>query len=62
MGEEFSDVWLRVFKDGKIIFRSGPFEDELDASLRKARKAWLHHSDLHDRDSSSYNETNQMCC
>jgi hypothetical protein len=33
MGEEFPDVWLRLFKDGKILFRAGPFEDDLDSSL-----------------------------
>jgi hypothetical protein len=33
MGEEFPDVWLRLFKDGKVIFRAGPFEEELDSSL-----------------------------
>jgi hypothetical protein len=33
MGEEFSDVWLRLFRDGKIIFRVGPFDEELDSSL-----------------------------
>ena len=33
MGEEFPDVWLRLFRDGKIIFRVGPFEEELDSAL-----------------------------
>jgi hypothetical protein len=32
-GEEFPDIWLRLFKDGKVIFRLGPFEDELDSAL-----------------------------
>jgi hypothetical protein len=26
MGEEFNDVWLRQFEDGKIVFRLGPFD------------------------------------
>jgi hypothetical protein len=26
MGEEFTDVWLRQFKAGEIVFRMGPFE------------------------------------
>src|SRR5437868_14389979 len=34
MGEEFPDVWLRLFQDGKIIFRVGPFDEELDSSFR----------------------------
>jgi hypothetical protein len=34
MGEEYSDVWLRLFKDGKVIFRVGPFNDEFDSALR----------------------------
>jgi hypothetical protein len=33
MGEEFSDVWIRLFRSGKSIFRVGPFEDELESSL-----------------------------
>ncbi len=33
MGEEFPDVWLRLFRDGKILFRAGPFDDELDRAL-----------------------------
>jgi hypothetical protein len=33
MGEEFSDVWLRLFRDGKIIFRVGPFDEEMDSSF-----------------------------
>jgi hypothetical protein len=33
IGEEFPDVWLRLFSDGKIVFRVGPFEDELESSL-----------------------------
>ena len=33
MGEEFADVWLRLFKNGGITFRAGPFEEELDSSL-----------------------------
>ena len=33
MGEEFPDVWLRLFKNGKIAFRAGPFEDDLESSL-----------------------------
>ena len=33
MGEEFADVWLRLYKDGKIVFRVGPFGDELDSSF-----------------------------
>jgi hypothetical protein len=33
MGEEFPDVWLRLFRDGKIIFQVGPFEEELDSAL-----------------------------
>src|SRR5262245_12925499 len=33
MGEEYSDIWLRVFKDGKVVFQVGPFEDELDSAL-----------------------------
>jgi hypothetical protein len=33
LGEEFPDIWLRLFKDGKVIFRVGPFEDELDSAL-----------------------------
>lgn len=35
MGEEYPDVWLRMFRDGKIIFRVGPFEEELDSSLEE---------------------------
>jgi hypothetical protein len=35
MGEEFADVWLRVFRDGEIAFRAGPFEEELGASLEE---------------------------
>ena len=35
-GEEFSDIWLRLFKDGKVIFRAGPFEDELDSALSES--------------------------
>ena len=31
-GEEFADVWLRLYKDGKIAFRVGPFEEELDSA------------------------------
>jgi hypothetical protein len=34
MGEEFSDVWLRLFRDGEIIFRVGPFDDEMESSVR----------------------------
>ncbi len=30
MGEEFSDVWLRLFKDGKTVARIGPFDEELE--------------------------------
>jgi hypothetical protein len=26
MGEEFTDVWLRQFEGGKIVFGLGPFE------------------------------------
>jgi hypothetical protein len=26
MGEEFGDVWLRQFEDGKTVFSLGPFE------------------------------------
>jgi hypothetical protein len=26
MGEEFSDVWLRQFEAGQIVFALGPFE------------------------------------
>ncbi len=33
MGEEYPDVWLRLFQDGKILFRAGPFEEELDSAL-----------------------------
>jgi hypothetical protein len=33
MGEEFPDIWLRLFRDGRVIFRAGPFEDELDSAL-----------------------------
>lgn len=33
IGEEFPDVWLRLFKDGKVIFRAGPFEDELHSAF-----------------------------
>jgi hypothetical protein len=33
VGEEFPDVWLRLFRDGKIVFRAGPFEDDLDSAL-----------------------------
>ncbi|HWE35080.1 MAG TPA: hypothetical protein VG406_00800 [Isosphaeraceae bacterium] len=33
MGEEFADVWIRLYRDGKIVFRVGPFEEELDSSL-----------------------------
>jgi hypothetical protein len=32
MGEEFADVWLRLYEDGKIVSRVGPFEEELDSS------------------------------
>jgi hypothetical protein len=35
-GEEFPDVWLRLFRDGKVIFRAGPFEDDLDSALEDA--------------------------
>ncbi|MFO0959544.1 MAG: hypothetical protein U0800_19270 [Isosphaeraceae bacterium] len=31
MGEEFPDVWLRLFQDGKVTFRAGPFEDDLES-------------------------------
>jgi hypothetical protein len=34
VGEEFPDVWLRVFKNGDILFEVGPFEDQLDSALR----------------------------
>lgn len=34
MGEEFADVWLRLLRDGEIIFRVGPFNDEMDSSVR----------------------------
>ena len=30
-GEEFPDVWLRLFKAGEVIFRAGPFGDELES-------------------------------
>jgi hypothetical protein len=33
MGEEFHDVWLRLFRDGKTVFRIGPFEEELESSI-----------------------------
>ena len=33
MGEEFSDVWLRLFKGGKVILRAGPFEDEVGSAI-----------------------------
>ena len=33
MGEEYPDIWLRLFKGGKVTFRAGPFEDELDSAL-----------------------------
>ena len=33
MGEEYADIWLRVFKDGEVVFQVGPFEDELDSAL-----------------------------
>lgn len=35
LGEEFPDVWLSLYRDGEILFRSGPFEDELDRGLSK---------------------------
>ncbi|HEV2294357.1 MAG TPA: hypothetical protein VGR35_10905 [Tepidisphaeraceae bacterium] len=28
MGEEYGDVWLRQFADGKTTARTGPFEDD----------------------------------
>jgi hypothetical protein len=34
-GEEFPDVWLRLFRDGKVIFRAGPFEKQLDTALEE---------------------------
>jgi hypothetical protein len=34
MGEEFSDVWLRLFRGGEIIMRVGPFDDELESAFR----------------------------
>jgi hypothetical protein len=27
MGEEFTDVWLRQFEAGEIVFRVGPFQE-----------------------------------
>jgi hypothetical protein len=27
MGEDFNDVWLRQFKDGKTMFGLGPFDE-----------------------------------
>jgi hypothetical protein len=33
MGKEFSDVWLGLFRDGKILFRVGPFDEEMDSSF-----------------------------
>jgi hypothetical protein len=36
MGEEFADVWLRLYEDGKIVSRVGPFEEELDSSEGEA--------------------------
>lgn len=35
MGEEFADVWLRLYKDGEIVFGVGPFEEELDSSFEE---------------------------
>jgi hypothetical protein len=34
MGEEFADLWLRVFRDGKVVFRMGPFDDQLEPAMR----------------------------
>ena len=34
IGEEFTDVWLRLFRDGRIVYRAGPFEDDLDSALK----------------------------
>jgi hypothetical protein len=36
MGEEFADVWLRLYRDGTIVFRVGPFEEDLDRSSVEA--------------------------
>jgi len=38
VGEEYFDIWLRLFKDGKVAFQTGPFEDELDSALRRLRR------------------------
>jgi len=32
-GEEYADTWLRLFKDGRTIYRAGPFEDEVESAL-----------------------------
>jgi hypothetical protein len=37
-GEEFSDIWLRLFRDGKIFFGVGPFDGELDRAMRRSRR------------------------
>jgi hypothetical protein len=37
-GEEFSDIWIRLFRDGKILFAAGPFDDELDRAMRRSRR------------------------
>jgi hypothetical protein len=33
MGEEFNDVWLRQFENGKIVFSAGPFEQSAIAPI-----------------------------
>jgi hypothetical protein len=37
-GEEFSDIWLRLFREGKIVFSAGPFEGEFDRAMRRSRR------------------------
>ena len=39
MGEEFSDVWIRLFKGGKTIARIGPFDEELESALEENRES-----------------------
>lgn len=35
MGEEFPDLWLRLFQNGQMILRIGPFEEELEAVVEE---------------------------
>ena len=41
MGEEFSDVWLREFDQGKAIKSIGPFEPDCDPNGQPKKIGWL---------------------